>query len=86
MNAIRQEVVVREEGILEVRSPELRIGDEAEVIVLIKPAPNLETADDDKLDWRDFMGCFMGDHGSADNESIDRDLAASYMDTHEPRE
>jgi hypothetical protein len=86
MNAIRQEVTVQQNGIIEVRSPELRTGDEAEVIVLIKPAPRLEASDDEKRNWRDFMGCFKGDHGSADNESIDRDLAASYMDTHEPKE
>ncbi|NOT49199.1 MAG: hypothetical protein HOP17_15830 [Acidobacteria bacterium] len=37
-------------------------------------------------DVRKFIGIFdSGDPRSADNDKIDADLAASYLDTHEPK-
>jgi hypothetical protein len=87
MTAIRQEITVQANGLIEVRSSELHEGDLAEVTIWIKPKVQIQTDDDlpPQKDWRDFLGCLgPGDHGSSDNESIDRDLAASYLDNHEP--
>ena len=39
--AIRQTVTVGEGGVIEVRSPELRPGARAEVIVLVEPQPSV---------------------------------------------
>ncbi|MFM9962735.1 MAG: hypothetical protein ACKV2Q_16110 [Planctomycetaceae bacterium] len=46
------------------------------------------TAAERKADMEKLMahaGSCESTHGTADNESIDRDLAESYMDTHEER-
>jgi hypothetical protein len=85
MVAIKQEVTVQANGLIEVRSPELHEGDVAEVTVLIKAAAKDATSGAKKPNWRDFIGYLgPGDHGSSDNVAIDRDLAASYLDKHEP--
>ncbi len=39
--AIKQTVTVGEGGVIKVRSPELRAGDRAEVIVLVEPQPSV---------------------------------------------
>jgi len=84
MTAIRQEVTVQANGLIEVRSPELHEGDIAEVTVRVKAVP-AKSEDGNKPSWRDFIGAFGSGGGSSDNESIDRDLADSYGDNHDPQ-
>ena len=81
--AIRQIVTVRAAGVLEVRSPDLHPGDQAEVTVVV--TPKAETATHPPTDggggsWRDLAGAInTGDPRSSDNERIDADLADEYQ-------
>ena len=79
---IKQVVTVQSAGVLEVRSPELRPGDRAEVTVVLMPAT--EQVADSKTtgtgSWRRYAGAInSGNPGGSDNESIDADLAREYM-------
>jgi hypothetical protein len=81
--AIRQQVTVKADGVIEVRSPDLRAGDRAEVIVLVEPSPAkpLDPAESEAA-WerlrRHFGAVDSGDPHSADNDRIDADLAREY--------
>jgi len=87
MVTIRQNIKVDVDGLVEVRSADLRAGDTAEVIVLVdrSPAPSDETGEPRRKNWRDYAGIFnSGDPHSSDNERIDADLARSYAATNDP--
>jgi len=84
MDAIQEQVVIASDGVLELHSSQLRAGDKVMVVITPVPMP-ADNEGKPKRSWRDFIGALgPGDHGSSDNESIDRDLAASYADNHEP--
>ncbi|HZN68894.1 MAG TPA: hypothetical protein VFB66_26680 [Tepidisphaeraceae bacterium] len=79
--AIRQQVTVKADGVIEVRSPDLRAGDRAEVIVLVEqPLKRPATADPQSWDrlLRHMGAVDSGDPHAADNERIDTDLAREY--------
>ena len=86
--AIRQHVTVKEGGVIEVRSPDLRPGEEAEVIVLVGMRAQLggnQPKSRARGGWRRYAGAIhSGDPHSADNDRIDADLAREYLNTHEP--
>jgi hypothetical protein len=76
--AIRQTVRVQTEGVLEVRAPELRSGQEAEVTIVIQEAAS--DTGEGKGDWRRFAGSIKGqDSRVGDNDAIDRDLAEDHL-------
>jgi len=75
--AIKQIVTVQPGGVVEVRSPELREGDQAEVTVVVRqPAGEAPPA---PAGWRRYAGAINSKetHG-ADNQRIDADLADEY--------
>ena len=87
MTAIKQKVYIQADGVLQLNAPKLIAGDSVEVVVLIKRAAKVPTGGKPKLSWRDFAGALgPGNHRSSDTESIDRDLANSYLDKHEPNQ
>jgi hypothetical protein len=55
-STIRQTVTVRQGGVVEIRSPELREGDQAEVTVVVKPPPNGKAQDSPPAGWRRYAG------------------------------
>jgi hypothetical protein len=81
---INQIVTVGAGGVIEVRSPELHEGDQAQVtIVVVHPAVQRDAAA--KGGWRQYAGAFKGtDAHAADNERIDADLAKEYGSTLDP--
>lgn len=91
--AIKQRVTVQAGGLIEVRSPELRQGQQADVIVLIEsaaatpPRPEVDPTGDTPLArLQKFAGAFdSGDPHASDNERIDADLANTYGATNAPR-
>jgi len=83
VSAIKRQVTVQPGGIIEVRSPELPAGAQAEVIILLTAQPPVAppTPDDG---WRRHAGAFdSGDPHGSDNDRIDADLAREYGDDHE---
>jgi hypothetical protein len=81
--AIRQQVTVQADGLIEVRSPELRAGARAEVIVLVEqPASPASGSEELQRAWdrlRRHAGAVSGgDPRASDNERIDADLAREY--------
>jgi hypothetical protein len=77
--AIRQVVTVQAAGVLEVRSPDLRPGDQAEVTVVVTPKSQDASQSSSRRDWRDLAGAInSSDPHGADNERIDADLANEY--------
>ena len=94
VSAIRQQVTVQTAGVIEVRSPELRAGERAEVIVLVEGSPadrpragEAPRGPDPAGAWerlRRHAGAVRGgDPSASDNERIDADLAREYGDTHD---
>jgi hypothetical protein len=80
VSAIKQRVTVQPAGVIEVRSPELQPGTQAEVIVLVETAG--ATDEQPRGDapaprgWRSYAGVLnSGDPHSADNDRIDAELA-----------
>ena len=78
--AIRQQVTVVADGLLEVRSPELRAGARADVIVIVdQPAVPAPVAADPQAAWdrlqRHAGAVNCGDPRGSDNDRIDADLA-----------
>jgi hypothetical protein len=73
---IRQTVTVRPGGLVEVRSPELREGDRAEVTVVVNPPPGGAAQNSSSGGWRRYAGAVnRKDPRAADNQRIDTDLA-----------
>jgi hypothetical protein len=60
ITAVRQRVTVQPGGVVEVRSPELRAGTEAEVIVLVSESSPAQPT------WASFIGSGRGTFKSAD--------------------
>jgi hypothetical protein len=78
--AIKQVVTVQAAGVLEVRSPDLHPGDQAEVTVVVTPKSNQTTQPPTGGDWRDLAGAInSADPCGSDNERIDADLANEYQ-------
>ncbi len=72
--AIRQTVTVKPDGTIELRSPELRPGEQAEVIVLLEQAAPASPAKP-SCNWRKYAGAIKGGNARAgDNQGIDVDL------------
>ena len=73
--AVRQIVTIQPGGVVEVRSPELTAGEQAEVIVLVQAAAGVDGKPPAGT-WRRHAGAInSGDPRAADNERIDADLA-----------
>jgi len=79
--AIEQIVTVRAGGLVELRSPELHEGDQAQVtVVVVKPVSGAQDAVATS-GWRRYAGAINGaDIRAGDNQQIDADLAAEYGD------
>jgi hypothetical protein len=78
--AIKQVVTVQAAGVLEVRSPDLHAGDQAEVTVMVTPKSSDAAAPTPGGHWSDFAGAVnTADPRGADNEGIDADLANEYQ-------
>jgi hypothetical protein len=78
-STIRQIVTVRPGGVVEVRSPELREGDEAEVTVVVNRPSNGKPQDSGHGGWRRYAGAVnRKDAQAADNQRIDADLEGEY--------
>jgi hypothetical protein len=82
--AIKQTVTVKQGGVVEIRSPHLHEGDQAEVtVVVVQPTDKSQSAT--RGGWRRFAGVFhSGDARGGDNERIDADLAAEYGNQSRP--
>lgn len=77
--AIKQIVTVRPGGVVEVRSPELREGDRAEVTVVVVHPANIQESSNGAGRWRRYAGAFnSGNPSAGDNDRIDADLAREY--------
>ena len=81
--AIRQQVTVKADGLIEVRSPELRAGARAEVIVLVEQPTSVRgAAEDGQAAWerlRRHAGAVDGgDPAASNNDRIDQDLAREF--------
>ena len=77
--AIKQTVTVRPGGIVEVRSPELRAGDQAEVTVVVTQAAGSRTGAGSAVGWRRYAGAVnSGDALAGNNQRIDADLATEH--------
>jgi hypothetical protein len=78
-STIRQTVTVRPGGLVEIRSPELREGDQAEVTVVVIRPPNGEPQAAPPGGWRRYAGAVnRNDAHAGDNQRIDADLANEY--------
>lgn len=76
--AIKQIVTVRPGGVVEVRSPDLHAGDQAEVTVVVVQ-PGSAEGDAAVGGWRRYAGAVnSGDPRAGENQNIDSDLAAEY--------
>jgi hypothetical protein len=80
--AIKQIVTVRAGGVVEVRSPELREGDQAQVtVVVVEPADTHGVAAG-AGGWRRYAGAINSTDATAgDNQRIDTDLALEHSST-----
>jgi hypothetical protein len=74
---IRQRVTVKPGGLIEIRSPELREGESADVIVRVESA---KTNAQKSLGGLERFAAMVnsGDKHSSDNTKIDEDLAREY--------
>ena len=78
-STIRQTVTVRSGGLVEIRSPELREGDQAEVTVVVNRPSNGKTKDSLPGGWRRYAGAVnQKDSRAGDNQRVDADLAGEY--------
>lgn len=78
-STIRQTVTVRPGGVVEIRSPELREGDQAEVTVVVNRPPNAVTKDSLAGGWRRYAGAVnRNDLQAGDNQRVDAELADEY--------
>jgi len=83
--AINQIVTVRAGGVVEVRSPELHEGDQAQVTVVVVQPASGERIPSKAGGWRQYIGAVSGsDARGGDNDRIDADLAAEYGNTLKP--
>jgi len=55
-STIRQTVTVRCGGVVEIHSPELHEGDQADVTVVVTRSPNGKTQDPQPAGWRQYAG------------------------------
>jgi hypothetical protein len=77
--AIKQIVTVRSGGVVEVRSPELREGDQVEVTVVVMRAPDGAGDAASAGGWRRYAGAVSsGDPQAGNNSRVDVDLANEY--------
>lgn len=77
---IKQLVTVRPGGLIEIRSQELREGDQAEVTVVVVPRGSDAQTTSQSGGWRRFAGAIRsGDPHAGDNDRLDADLAADYL-------
>ncbi|MDB5299438.1 MAG: hypothetical protein JWO87_1101 [Phycisphaerales bacterium] len=77
--AIKQIVTVRPGGVVEVRSPDLHEGDQAEVTVVVTQPAGGERDAAGSGGWRRYAGAVNSkDARAGDNQRIDADLAAEY--------
>jgi hypothetical protein len=75
--AIKQIVTVRAGGVVEVRSPELNEGDQAQVTVTVVSSAKIQQDSAPIDDWRHYAGALSSaDTHGGDNDRIDADLAA----------
>jgi hypothetical protein len=78
-STIRQTVTVQPGGLVEIRSPELREGDQAEVTVVVNRPTNGEPQGSSPGGWRRYAGAVnRNDAHGGDNQQIDADLADEY--------
>jgi hypothetical protein len=78
-STIRQTVTVRPGGLVEIRSPELHEGDQAEVTVVVMRPPNGEAQSSPPGGWRRYAGAVnCKDAHAGDNQRIDADLTDEY--------
>ncbi len=78
-STIRQTVTVQPGGLVEIRSPELREGDQAEVTVVVARPPNGEAQGSPPGGWRRYAGTVnRNDTHAGDNQRVDADLTDEY--------
>ena len=78
-STFKQTVTVRSGGVVEVRSPELHEGDEAEVTVVVNNSSNGKTPSSQPGGWRRFAGAVKSsDLRAGDNERVDTGLAQDF--------
>jgi hypothetical protein len=78
-STIRQVVTVRPGGVVEIRSHELREGEQAEVTVIVKRPPNGEAQQSSPGGWRRYAGAVnRKDARAGDNQRVDADLAEEH--------
>ena len=78
-STIRQTVTVRSGGVVEIHSPELREGDQAEVTVVVTRPTNAKAQDSQRGAWRRYAGAVnRNDAHAGDNHRVDADLADEY--------
>ena len=77
--AIKQVVTVQPGGVVEVRSPELHEGDQAEVTVVVVHPNGVKPETAREGGWRRFAGAVnRKDARAGDNDRIDATLAEEY--------
>ena len=77
--AIKQIVTVRSGGVVELRSPDLHEGDQAEVTVVVMKSAGAEPRAVAPGGWRKCAGAVnSGDAKAGNNSCIDAALAAEY--------
>ena len=75
-STIRQTVTVRSGGVVEIHSPELQEGDQADVTVVVTRSSNGKSQDLQPGGWRRYAGAVNhNDPQAGDNHRIDADLA-----------
>jgi hypothetical protein len=78
-STIRQTVTVRPGGVVEIRSPELHEGEQADVTVVVNRPPNGKPQDSPAGGWRRYAGAVnRKDAQAGDNQRVDADLADEY--------
>ncbi|MGA2232875.1 MAG: hypothetical protein ABSH22_18400 [Tepidisphaeraceae bacterium] len=78
-STIRQTVTIRSGGVVEIHSPELHEGDQADVTVVVTRPPNGKPQDRQPAGWRRFAGAVnRKDAQAGDNHRVDADLAGEY--------
>jgi hypothetical protein len=78
MVAIKQHVTVQPGGLIEVRSPQLQAGQQAEIIVLVEQAAD-QASSGPMGRWKRYAGAINStDANAADNNRIDSDLTRAY--------
>lgn len=78
-STIKQTVTVRSGGGVEIHSPELHEGDQADVTVVVTRPPNGNAQNSQPGGWRRYAGAVnRKDAQAADNHRIDANLADEY--------